>query len=319
MTPAQLRAFSTVVRQGSVKRAAAQLGVSEAAVSLHIGQLRRELGDRLFARTASGLAFTPGGLRLASRATELLGLQDRTVLEVSAASRGRRLLRVAASSLFAEHAAPGLLEAFAKRAADLDVELSVRAPEQFESLLMSRTVDIALGAHPLAGGRDPALTSRPVMNCRVVLTVAPQHPLAGVPAGAQRLREQTWLLGPSAAAETGVIPAMLRRLGIPEERQQIFQSHAAALEEAKRGKGVAAALSFTIAQDVAHGQLVHVTGPQVASDAVWHSLFLAGPDGSPAAELSRFTATPRAIQAMMRGAGVTAGHFRPSVHVTLWS
>src|SRR6476620_5498083 len=106
MTPTQLRAYSAVVRLGSVKRAAAELGVSEAAVSLHIGQLRKELGDKLFTRTAAGIAFTPGGLRLASRAAEMLGLQDRTILEVSQAGKGRRLLRVAASSLFAEHAAP---------------------------------------------------------------------------------------------------------------------------------------------------------------------------------------------------------------------
>ena len=127
MTPAQLRAYSAVVRRGSVRRRPPSSSrVTEAAVSLHIGQLRKELGDRLFVRPASGLAFTPGGLRLASRAAELLGLQDRTVLEVSQAGRGRRLLRVAASSLFAEHAAPGLIELFAGRAADLDVELSVQ-------------------------------------------------------------------------------------------------------------------------------------------------------------------------------------------------
>jgi len=318
MTPTQLRAYSAVVRLGSVKQAAAQLEVSESAVSLHIGQLRRELGDQLFNRTAAGLAFTPGGLRLASRAAELLGLQDRTVLEVSAAGRGRRLLRVAASSLFAEHAAPGLIELFAKRAADLEVELSVCSPAQFESLLLTRTVDVAIGPQPAAV--DPALTGRPVMNYRIVLVVAPSHPLAGVVAGPHRLREQTWLLGPSAAAAVGAVPAMLRRLGVPEDRQQIFQSHAAALEEAKRGKGVAAGLSFTVAQDVAHGHLVPVTGPQVALDAVWHSLMLLGQASpSAAAELSRFAATPRAIQAMMRGAGVTVGHFRPSVHVTLWS
>lgn len=47
MTPTQLRAFATVVRLGSVKPAAAELLVTEAAVSLHIGQLRRELGDKL--------------------------------------------------------------------------------------------------------------------------------------------------------------------------------------------------------------------------------------------------------------------------------
>jgi len=42
---------------------------------------------KLFTRTGSGLAFTPGGLRLASRAVEILGLQDRTAREVSQATR----------------------------------------------------------------------------------------------------------------------------------------------------------------------------------------------------------------------------------------
>jgi LysR family transcriptional regulator, low CO2-responsive transcriptional regulator len=37
-----------------------------------------------------------------------------------------------------------------------------------------------------------------------------------------------------------------------------------------------------------------------------------------ASELLRFITTPRATQAMLRGSGVTIGHFRPSVHVTLW-
>ena len=67
-----------MARLGSVKAAAGGLGVSEAAVSMHVGQLRKEFGDPLFTRTASGLAFTPGGVRLASRAVEILGLQDRT-------------------------------------------------------------------------------------------------------------------------------------------------------------------------------------------------------------------------------------------------
>src|ERR1700754_641805 len=148
MTPTQLRAYSTVVRLGSVKQAAAELEVSEAAVSLHIGQLRRELGDQLFHRPAAGLAFPPGGLRLASRAAEMLGLQDITILEVGAAGRGRRLLRLGASSLFAEHAAPGLIELFAGRAADLDVELSVHHTSRFPVLLAARTVDIMIGPLP---------------------------------------------------------------------------------------------------------------------------------------------------------------------------
>jgi DNA-binding transcriptional LysR family regulator len=108
----------------------------------------------LFVRTPAGLAFTPGGLRLASRAAELLGLQDRTILEVSQAGAGRRLLRVAASNLFAEHAAPGLVELFTSRADDLNVELSVCSPRQFSTLLLTHSADDrpgALGRRPLTG------------------------------------------------------------------------------------------------------------------------------------------------------------------------
>jgi DNA-binding transcriptional LysR family regulator len=112
----------------------------------------------------------------------------------------------------------------------------------------------------------------------------------------------------------------VRRLGVAEDRQQIFQSHAAAIEEAKRGKGVAPVLSYTVASDLAHGRLVRVSGTQVHIDGVWHTVRLAEQGvPSPAAELSRFAATPRAIQAMVKGTGVTVGRFRPSIHVTLWS
>jgi DNA-binding transcriptional LysR family regulator len=316
MTPTQLRAFAAVVRHGSVKLAAAELKVSESAVSLHIGQLRKELGDRLFHRTSAGLAFTPGGLRLASRSAELLGLQDRTIAEVSAAGRGRRLLRVAASSLFAEHAAPGLLELFGGRSDDLDVELSVRSPGQFEEMLLTRAADVVFGPDP--GGLDPAVRIRPVMNFQIVLVVGPDHPLATRPAGTQRLGDQTWLLGPSAAGTVGAVPALLRRLAVPEDRQQIFQSHAAAIEEAKRSKGVAPVVSFAVAPDLSAKQLVRVSGAPAPIDGVWHSMRLS--TATPAAEeLTRFASTPRAVQAMVRGTGVTVGRFRPSIHVTLWS
>jgi LysR family transcriptional regulator, low CO2-responsive transcriptional regulator len=319
MTPTQLRAFASVVRLGSVKAAAADLGVTEAAVSLHVGQLRKELGDQLFTRTSSGLAYTPGGLRLASRAVELLGLQDRTVLEVRAAGGGRRLLRLATTSLYAENAAPGLIEYFADRARDLDVELSVHRSREFESLLLTRSVDATIG--PTQPARDPGVTSTVFLNYQVIAVVAPDHPLmhTGQP-GPSLLRNQTWLLGPAAADDSGIIPAMLRRLGIPEERQQIFQSHAAAVEEAKRGSGVSLTVAFSVAQDIAAGSLAQVPGRALTGQGSWSISVLSGSQATPAAqEMARFVTTPRATQAMLRRGGVTQGRFKPAVHVTLWS
>jgi DNA-binding transcriptional LysR family regulator len=198
MTPTQLRAFATVVRLGSVKAAAADIGVTEAAVSLHVGQLRRELGDQLFNRTASGLAFTPGGLRLASRAAEMLSLQDRTIIEVREAGSGRRLLRVATSALFAEYAAPGLIGLFADRASDLDIELSSHDPREFEALLLSRTVDAAIGPRP--PNLDASITCTHFLNYQAFAVASPDNPITRIQPGIGTLREQTWLLGPSAAS-----------------------------------------------------------------------------------------------------------------------
>ena len=318
MTPTQLRAFAAVARHGSVKEAGVDLGVSGAAISLHVAQLRKELGDQLFFRTSVGLAFTPGGLRLASRAPEMLGLQDRTVLEVSQAGGGRRLLRVAASSLFAEHAAPGLIELFTNRADDLDVELSVRSPLQFSTSLLTRSSDVAIGE--VSSDVDPLLVSTPFLKYQIVAVVGSAHPLARGHVTLDQLRGHTWLLGPSAASDAGVVPQMLRRIRVPEDRQRIFQSDAAALEETQRNLGVSLAVSFVVAQDVAKGRLVRLTGEGLQTDGVWSAVALRERDlASAAAELTRFVITPRATQAMLRGSGVKVSRFKPSVHVTLWS
>ena len=318
MTPTQLRAFAAVARCGSVKEAGLDLGVSGAAVSLNVAQLRKELGDRLFVRTSAGLAFTPGGLRLASRSAEMLGLQDRTILEVSQAGAGRRLLRVAASSLFAEHAAPGLIELFTSRADDLDVELSVRSSRQFSSLLLARSADVAIG--PMSPDSDPSLVRTPFLKYQIVVVVRAGHPLAHGRISLDQLRAQTWLLGPAAAAAVGAVPRMLRRIRVPEDHQRIFQSDAAALEETRRSNGVSLAVSFAVAQDVANGRLVQLSGQGLQTDGVWSALTLPEHGSSSAvAELTRFVTTPRATQAMLRGSGVNVSRFKPSVHVTLWS
>jgi DNA-binding transcriptional LysR family regulator len=318
LTPTQLRAFAAVVRLGSVKHAAADLEVSEAAVSLHVGQLRKELGDKLFVRTSAGLAFTPGGLRLASRAAEMLSLQDRTIIEVRQAGGGRRMLRMATSPLFAEHCAPGLIELFADRANDLDVELSSHDPGRFESLLLTRSVDAAIGPRPANLGASIACTH--FLNFQVVAVASADHPMAGRQPAVSTLREQTWLLGPSGAYSAGTIPNLLRSIGVPETRQRIYQSHAAAVEEAKRGKGLALAISFAVSQDLVNGDLTRIQSPALQVSGAWSILTLTGQHASPeAAELARFITTPRATQAMLRGSGVTVGRFKPSIHVTLWS
>jgi DNA-binding transcriptional LysR family regulator len=305
---------------GSVRAAAVELGMSDAGVSMHVAQLRKELDDPLFTRTSAGLAFTPGGLRLASRAIEILGLQQQTAIEVTEAAHGRRLLRIAASNAFAEHAAPGLIELFSSRANDLSVELSVHPTSRFRELITSRAVDIALGPGGDDDTSDGSIVVRPFLKYQILTVAAPDSPLATHPPTLALLREQRWMLGPSAGSADGEIAAILEHLAIPESHQRIFQSDAAALEEVQRIGGVTLAIGFSVGKDVNARRLIHVKGPGLQVPGEWCALKLTPGARQPAvSELVRFITTPRCTQAMLRGTGVGVTRFRPKVHVTLWS
>jgi DNA-binding transcriptional LysR family regulator len=252
---------------------------------------------------------------------EILGLQQQTAIEVTEAAHGRRLLRIAASTAFAEHAAPGLIELFSSRADDLSVELSVHPTSRFRDLIASRAVDIAIGpASEGSIGPDDSIFVRPFLKYQIIAVVAAKSPLAaGVPTAAL-LRQQHWMLGPSAGGVGGEIATMLRDLAIPESQQRIFQSDAAALEEVQRVGGVTLTIGFAVAKDLAAGRLTHVTGPGLDRSGEWCAATLPPSARQPAvSELVRFITTPRCTQAMIRGSGVGVTRFRPKVHVTLWS
>ena len=71
-----LRAFLAVVEAGGVTRAAAALGVSQAAASQQIKRLEAALDCRLFERAGRGLVLAPAGERLLAQARRLLALND---------------------------------------------------------------------------------------------------------------------------------------------------------------------------------------------------------------------------------------------------
>lgn len=311
MTPTQLRCFATVVRLGSVRGAAKELGVSEAAVSGNVGSLRKELDDSLFSRSRQGLVFTPGGIRLAHRAVELLGLQEQTKREVHDAHEGVRLLRIAATSLFAEFAAPGLIELFSQRADDLEVELLVEASSRFPELLMSHGVDVAIG--PKASGLAPyGIETKEFLRYDVIAVASPMLQY-------ESLDELTWFLGPSAVEPLGVSQYLLERLGVRESMQRVFTNHAAAVAEARAGNGVALAPRFSVSDSIRDGALTEIDSARAAA-GTW-ALSTLPPDRSSqvARELARFVGTPRAIQSMLTGSGTGIGRFKPRVHITLWS
>src|SRR6202044_199223 len=115
MTLTQLNAFVLVARLGSVRAAAAALGVSESAVSQALTALREDFGDKLITRSQAGMTLTQGGSRLLGTASQIVVLGAEAHAAVRAAQGAPEQLRVVATSTIAEFVVGPLTEAFTKR------------------------------------------------------------------------------------------------------------------------------------------------------------------------------------------------------------
>ncbi|SHM56129.1 LysR family transcriptional regulator [Cryptosporangium aurantiacum] len=314
MTLSQLRTFALVVRLGSLRAAAAELGVSEPAVSAAVAALRQELGDPLFVRAGGGIAFTPGGRRLAVHAEEIVGLADQARREVAETNGSTTSLRVAATSDFAEHAACALLDAFTRRLPDCEVELVVSDGAALGDALVRRAVDVVLGPRPGSGGFDAV----PFLRYQRILVASPDRPLPELSLGAA-LR-QVWLTGPAGLEELSEEGRWLAGQSAWPDLVR-FPSETEAVAAARAGDGVMLALGHVVRADLRHGTLVRLPVPGTPVQGLWYATLLGRGRASAAARaLQQFVTTPGATAAMLAppGAAPTAPR-RPPVHVALWS
>jgi len=319
MTLAQLQSFVLVARLGSVKAAAAELEVTEPAVSVAVAALRRELGDELFVRDGRGIALTPGGRRLAALASEILGLAEQARRSVHESAGAPQRMQVVATGLVADHVGP-LLDAFTARDESLEIAVETVPGDAFGDLLEHRRADVALGPHP-GPDRVARIASAPFLRCRLVIAAAPGHPLAGAreiaPAA---LAGERWLVGQPELDPTTGTGLFLARNGIAPRAVATYSSQAAATAAAAAGEGIVLTLAHSVVEEVRRRALVRLDVRGTPFVELWHASTLGVGRALPAAlALQRFATTSEATQALSSGrAGAVSTRARPKVHVTLW-
>jgi DNA-binding transcriptional LysR family regulator len=319
MTLAQLHSFVLVARLGSVKAAAAELEVTEPAVSVAVAALRRELGDELFIRDGRGIALTAGGRRLATLAGEILGLAEQARRSVQDSPGQPRHLQVAATNVVAEHIGP-MIDAFTSRNDNLEIAIEEVPGAAIADLLQQRRADIALGPPP-AAERSATIASVPFLRCHMIIAAAPGHPLAGrrdIPPSA--LQGQRWLIGPPDLDPTTTTGLFFARTGLKPTDVSAYTSHAAAIAAAAAGEGILLTLAHSVVQEIRRRGLTRLDVLGTPIIELWHASTLGLGRALPAAlALQRFATTSDATQAMSSGrAGATSTRVRPAVHVTLW-
>jgi len=161
----QLQILVHVHRAGNLTRAATQLGLTQAAVSLQLQQLEKIFGLRLFDRTTRELVPTAAGLQAIAAAEQILGATatlTNQMQNLNGASAGK--LAMAVSAGFASTFLPQILGKF--RAAHPGVEIAlydVPAHALVEKLLTTEA-EFALGGMQ---GKFPDVTVERILRGRI--------------------------------------------------------------------------------------------------------------------------------------------------------
>lgn len=172
-----LRAFDETARAGSIRKASEALGVAPSSISRNIAVLEREMGTRLLARSASGVALTHAGRLVAEYARAMLLDYDSLRADLDD-MRGtqRRLLRLVLVESVASYGPVRALAKFVEkyRAVSFDLRL-MPAPGVIEAVKNDRCdIGVAFCAEPATELSVLARIAEPIM-----LVVPLAHRLTG--------------------------------------------------------------------------------------------------------------------------------------------
>ncbi len=152
LTFKQLRAFVAVYQLRNLSAAAAQLCVTQSAVSVSIRQMELGLGVRLFDRTTRSLVPTAVAHEAIETAQRVLRDMDVLGHEIRDQSRLRRgRVTIACTPMLAEVLLPGAITSFHRLYPDVHIHVDDCAPENFTSRVLGETVDFGVGTPDLVG------------------------------------------------------------------------------------------------------------------------------------------------------------------------
>ncbi|GAA3732722.1 LysR family transcriptional regulator [Streptomyces tremellae] len=278
---ADLQMLTAVAKAGSLRLAAAELGVSQQALSQRVRALEGRIGFALLSRGPRGSHLTADGRLVEQWAARVLDAAAELDAGITALRSDRAThLKVAASLTVAAHLLPRWLVALRDQqrltgVAATNVELEATNSVAVAESVERGTADVGF----VEGPRAPlGLRSRTVARDELLLVVDPGHPWA-------RRRS------PVAAAELAATPLVTREAGsgtrealaaalaeavpgaAPAEPVLELTGTASVKSAIAAGAGPGALSSLAVADDLTLGRLraVPVTGVRLVRDlrAVW--------------------------------------------------
>ena len=177
----QLRILKAIAAEGSFKRAADTLYVSQPAVSLQVQNLEKQLNVPLFDRGGRKAQLTEAGHLLLSYGEKIITLCQETcrAIEDLQNLQGGTLI-VGASQTTGPYLLPRMIGLFRQKSPDVAVQLQVHSTRRTSWGVANGQVDLAIIGGEVPGELQDTLKIIPYAEDELALILPIDHPLAQV-------------------------------------------------------------------------------------------------------------------------------------------
>lgn len=174
----ELNAFLSVVKSGSLGRAAAVLHITQPALSRTIRQLENKLGVPVFERHTTGMILTEYGRALLPHAQTLLHEASIAREEIDALhGLSKGTVRVGAVASVLSAALPQALKRLMSQYPGLDVQITEGVEDILISALLDNQIDLAIAASTLDKTEGISLVADASWQDTNCMVAASQHPI----------------------------------------------------------------------------------------------------------------------------------------------
>ena len=174
----QLKAFVAIADARTFTAAAQRIHYTQAALSMQIKQLEREVGVPLFTRMPRRVVLTEAGERLLARAQHILREHDAALAELAelAGAKHGRLRLGSASGMVSADSLPVILKKLRRAHEHVEVSVTSGTSEELVKKILAGELDAAFVSLPVqARNVETELLSQD----QLVAIASPRHQLAG--------------------------------------------------------------------------------------------------------------------------------------------
>jgi LysR family transcriptional regulator, transcriptional activator of the cysJI operon len=171
----RLKVFFTVATRLNFTKAAAELYISQPAVSKHIQELEEHYKTKLFERNGSRIALTSAGQLLLKHAKTIFDIYREIDFEMSSfVSQRKGLLRLGASTTISQYVIPPVLAQFHEKETNISIQLINGNTEQIETALIQKEIEIGIVE---GQSKNQSIKYVPFLKDELVLVCHSKHPL----------------------------------------------------------------------------------------------------------------------------------------------